>query len=130
MNSGGQSSTRSGLPLVLQREDAQGFNVAQGPAAARRGGVASYPNTAQSCGEESGGPGLMSFQKVKLPSAPSLYSSLPPFGLLAWNHSALLNVDSGVESGSFTGALTGTGAKSVPMLVHCVTLPSAPNLNS
>src|SRR5262249_59378839 len=104
-----------------QREDAQGFNVARGPAAARRGGVASYPNTAQSCGEEGFGPGLMSFQKVKLPSAPNLYSSWPPFGLLALNHSALLNVDSGVESGSFATVLTGTGFKPVPMSVHCVT---------
>src|SRR5262249_29031402 len=89
-----------------------------------------YPNSAQSCGFEGGAPGLMSFQKVKLPSAPNLYSSVPPFGLLVLNHSALLNVDSGVESGSSAGALTGTGFKLVPMSVHCVTLPSAPNLNS
>src|SRR5262249_6481229 len=31
--------------------------------------VASYPNTAQSCGNEDGGPGLISFQNVTLPSA-------------------------------------------------------------
>src|SRR5262249_44768136 len=90
-----------------------------------------YPNTAQSCGFELAAPGLMSFQKVKLPSAPSLYSSLPPFAaLLALNHSALLNVDSGVESGSFAAVLTGSGLKPRPMSVHCVTLPSFPNLNS
>src|SRR5262249_101869 len=89
-----------------------------------------YAKSAQSCGNEPPGPGLMSFQKVKLPSAPNLYSSVPPFGLLAWNHSALLNVDSGVESGSSAGALTGCGFKPLPMSVHCVTLPSAPNLNS
>src|SRR5262249_4744024 len=72
----------------------------------------------------------MSFQKVKLPSAPNLYSSLPSVGLLALNHSALLNVDSGVESGSPAPVLTGTGLNPVPMSVHCVTLPSFPNLNS
>ena len=54
------------------------------------------PTTPQSRGNDPPGPGLMSFQKVKLPSAPNLYSSVPPFGLLALNHSALLNVDSGV----------------------------------
>src|SRR5262249_3991829 len=92
--------------------------------------VASYPNTAQSCGFELGAPGLMSFHNVKLPSAPSLYSSRPPFGLLALNHSALLNVDTGVESGSPAAVLTGRGLKLLAMSVHCVTLPSFPNLNS
>src|SRR5262249_3395465 len=88
-----------------------------------------YPNTAQSCGNELAAPGLMSFQKVKLPSAPSLYSSTPPFaGLRALNHSALLNVDSGVESGSSASVLTGIGFKPLPMSVHFVTLPSFPNL--
>src|SRR5262249_49816126 len=90
-----------------------------------------YPNTAQSCGNELAAPGLMSFQKVKLPSAPSLYSSTPPFaGLRALNHSALLNVDSGVESRSSASVLTGIGFKPLPMSVHFVTLPSFPNLNS
>src|SRR5262249_7384217 len=60
----------------------------------------------------------------------SLYSSMPADGVAAWNHNALSNTDTGVESGSFTAALEGTGVKLVPMSVHCVTLPSAPNLNS
>src|SRR5262249_13587169 len=51
-------------------------------------------------------------------------------GLLAWNHSALLNVDSGVESGSSAGALTGCGFKPLPMSVHCVTLSSNSSLYS
>src|SRR5262249_50035267 len=92
--------------------------------------AASYPNTAQSFGKEPFGPGLMSFQKVKLPSAPNLYSSMPPFGLLALNHSALLNGYSGVGSGSPTTSLAGSGLKLVSLSVHCVTLPSFPNLNS
>src|SRR5262249_60618866 len=72
----------------------------------------------------------MSFQRVKLPSAPNLYSSLPLFGLLALNHSALSNVDSGVESGSCAAVLTGIGLKLLPMSVHFVTLPSFPSLYS
>src|SRR5262249_51937513 len=89
-----------------------------------------YANSAQSCGNEPPSPGLMSFQRVKLPSAPNLYSSLPLFGLLALNHSALSNVDSGVESGSCAAVLTGIGLKLLPMSVHFVTLPSFPSLYS
>src|SRR5262249_20577884 len=95
--------------------------------------IASYPNNAQSFGNESSSPGLMSFQKVKLPSAPNLYSSLPSVGWVPWNHSALLAADRGVESGSPAAVLTGTGfrvEKSPIMSVHFVTLPSFPNLNS
>src|SRR5262249_56593638 len=37
-------------------------------------------NRDQSSGNEPAAPGLMSFHKVTLPSAPNLYSSVPPFG--------------------------------------------------
>jgi hypothetical protein len=76
------------------------------------------------------GPGFMSFQSAKLSSAPNLNNSLPLPGALPWNHKALLNVDRGVESGSPATVLTGIGLKFVPMAVHCVTLPSFPNLNN
>ena len=80
-----------------------------------------HPNTAQSCGDEFGNPGLMSFQKVKLPSAPNLYSSLPSMELWALNHNALSNTDNGVESGSTAAAaaVTVLGSRLVPMSVHC-----------
>src|SRR5262249_17926057 len=87
-------------------------------------------NRAQSCGNELGGPGLMSFQKVTLPSAPNLYSSVPVAELDPESHAAFSKMDEGVESGSLLAALTSCGSKPPGTSVHFVTLPSAPNLNS
>src|SRR5262249_43026365 len=102
-------------------------------------------NVAQSYGTELFGGGAMSFHNVTLPSAPNLYSSVfgpPGPGLLPWSHAAFRKMDEGVESGScckppggtvfnlLTPALTSIGSKPPGVAVHCVTLPSFPNLNS
>src|SRR5262249_21394194 len=96
-------------------------------------------NRAQSNSNEPAGPGLMSFQKVTLPSAPNLYSSVPSFpAMVPWRHAAFWKMDAGVESrssrpGTARGrvlALTSRGLKPPGTFVHWVTLPSAPNLNS
>src|SRR5262249_25633216 len=103
-------------------------------------------NVAQSYGNEPFNcPGAMSFHNVTLPSAPNLYSSVfgpPGPGLLPWSHAAFWKMDEGVESGScckptggtvfnlLTPALTSIGLKPPGVAVHCVTLPSFPNLNS
>ena|SRR5262249_7056438 len=91
-------------------------------------------NRDQSSGNEPAAPGLMSFHKVTLPSAPNLYSSVPPFALLlACRNAAFWKMDEGVESGSGprrVRALTSCGLKPPGTAVHWVTLPSAPNLNS
>src|SRR5262249_10617905 len=99
----------------------------------------------QSYGNELFGGGAMSFHNVTLPSAPNLYSSVfgpPGPGLLPWSHAAFCKMDEGVESGScckptggtvfnlLTPALTSIGSKPPGVAVHCVTLPSFPNLNS
>src|SRR5262249_1190851 len=87
-------------------------------------------NRAQSVGNEPPGPGLMSFHNVTLPSAPNLYSSVPVAVLLPWSHAAFSKMDEGVESRSSAAWLTSSGLKPPDTAVHCVTLPSAPNLNN
>src|SRR5262249_19075251 len=62
----------------------------------------------------------MSFHKVTLPSAPNLYSSVPPPGLMPKFHPRA-NV-----AQSYGTELSGPGL----MSFHNVTLPSAPNLYS
>src|SRR5262249_47236870 len=72
----------------------------------------------------------MSFHNVTLPSAPNLYNSVPVALLLPCSHAAFSKMDEGVESGSSACWLTSPGLKPPATAVHCVTLPSAPNLNS
>src|SRR5262249_60002817 len=86
-------------------------------------------NRAQSAGNEPPGPGLMSFHNVTLPSAPNLYSSVPVALLVPCSHAAFSKMDEGAWAPT-AAWLTSSGLKPPGIAVHCVTLPSAPNLNS